>query len=207
MTNRRDHADVLVGRFWLADHDERSIPGRLTLGESASPRLELDEALTPLLRELEPARSGGGRTLVFADDGPDLESYVVHGVLDDGTAVTLVDAFSAKRKHTRARLDRQWLQAQFALLGGHMRGRDELYTSVRLRLRHLDAWAALPGLTLEELQSEGGTALTFQASDPDPVELAGGSLILSRHRRSSSRACLAAASPARSGFELGAYRR
>lgn len=46
--------DVRVGRFWRPDEDENAASGRLTLAEGASPRLELDEPLTPLMRKLDP---------------------------------------------------------------------------------------------------------------------------------------------------------
>ena len=175
MTNRTDPADVLVGRFWLADSDEHAVPGRLTLPEGASPRLELDQPLTPLLREVDRGEQPEGtRSFVVADDGPLLEFLLVHGALDDGTLVTLVDAFEQHRR-VRGGLDRQWLQAQFALLGGHVSSREELYTRVRLQLRHLDAWAALPGFALEEVDTRQGQAtLAFRGSGPSPVSLHGG---------------------------------
>lgn len=176
MPNRPDLSDVRAGRFWLADDDEHTVPGRLTLSEGARPRLELGQLLTPLLRELERQEQTDGtvvRTLGFADDGPDHESLVVHGALDDGALVTLVDAFTVKREH--ARQDRQWLEARSALLGGHVGGRDEVYTQIRLQLRHLDTWAALPGFTLEEVDPLLGSAtLSFRGSGPSPVSLAGG---------------------------------
>jgi len=70
--------------------------------------------------------------------------------------------------------DRQSLQARSALLGGHVAS-DEVYTQIRLQLRHLDDWAALPGFTLEEVDPRLGWAtLTFRGSGPSPVCLADG---------------------------------
>lgn len=173
MTNRTDLADVLVGRFWLAGDDEHAVPGRLTLPEAASPRLELDQPVTPLLREVDGGEQPDGtRTFVFADDGPVLEFLVVHGALDDGTLVTLVDAFQ-KHRRVGAGQDRQSLQAKFALVGGHVSGGDELYTQMRLQLRHLDAWAALPAFALKEDDPHQGRALGFRGSGPSPVSLEG----------------------------------
>lgn len=80
MDGTTEAADVRAGHFWLADNDEHKVSGRLTLDQGAAPRLELDQALTPLLRELEPRdQPEGSRTLVFADDGPEIEFFVVHG--------------------------------------------------------------------------------------------------------------------------------
>ena len=176
MDGTTEAADVRAGHFWLADNDEHKVSGRLTLDQGAAPRLELDQALTPLLRELEPREQPeGSRTLVFADAGPESEFFVVHGAVNDGTAVTLVDAFQKKRK-VGAGADRQWLQAQFAVLGDHLGGRDQLYTEIRLQLRHLDAWAALPGFALEDVTASGQDRVTlaFRGSSPSPVSLRGG---------------------------------
>lgn len=181
MASKPDLSKGLVGGFWLADDDQHKVPGRLTLAEGASPRVELDEPLTPLLREGNRQEHPDGtveRTLLPADVGPDRESLIVHGTLHDGGLVTLVDAFTAERKHTLppdAGQDRQYLQARFALLGGHVRGQDQGYTQIRLQLRHLDAWAALPGFALESAdRCQGGATLTFEPSDLTPVPLAGG---------------------------------
>lgn len=172
MSNTPQLPAVLVGRFWLADHDENKLPGRLTLAEGASPRLELDQPLSPPLRELDRQEQPNGtvtRRLVLAEDGPGYESLVVHGVLEDGTQVTLLDTFTVAREG-----DRQWLGARSALLGGHVGGPDELYTRIRLRLRHLDAWAALPGFSRELDPDQGRATVEFRRCDPDPVSLEGG---------------------------------
>lgn len=176
MAGATEAADVRAGHFWLADNDEHKVSGCLTLGQGAGPRLELDQALTPLLRELEPRdQPEGSRAFVFADDGPEVEFFVVHGALSDGTAVTLVDAFQKQRK-VGAGGDRQWLQAQLVVLGGHLGGRDQLYTEIRLQLRHLDRWAALPGFALEDATAPGqdGLTLSFRGATPSPVSLQGG---------------------------------
>jgi hypothetical protein len=182
IASRPDLAEVLIGRFWLAHDEEHAVPGRLTLADGASPRLELDQAVTPSLRELDRQQQPDGtvrRTLGFAEDGPDHESLVVHGALDDGTLVTLIEAFTVGRTlkpfAPDGGQDRQSLHAQSALLGGHVGGRDEPYTQVRLQLRHLDDWAALPGFALETVDPRQGWAtLTFRGSGPSPVSLATG---------------------------------
>jgi len=175
MANGIDLADALVGRFWLAEEDEHAVTGRLTLAQGANPWLELDQPLTPSLREVDRKdQTDGFRTFVEAEEGPGNESLVVHGAFDDGTLVTLVDAFT-KRRRSRAGQDRQWIQARFALLGAHVAGRYELYTQIRLQLQNLDAWAALPGFSLDENDPRQGRAtLAFRGSGPSPVSLEGG---------------------------------
>ncbi len=179
MTSRPDVSDVLVGRFGLAD-DQHKVPGRLTLAKGLSPRLELDESLTPPLKELDRQEQPDGtveRTLVFAEDGPDHESLVVHGELDDGDLVTLVDAFTSARKHTvfapDADQNRQWLKARSALLGGHIGSRNEVYTRIRLQLRHLDAWAALAASRGRSILVRAGQQSRSEAR-ASPVSLADG---------------------------------
>lgn len=178
MASRPDLSDVLVGRFWLADDDQHKVSGRLTLAEGASPRLELDESLTPPIKELDRQEQPDGtvvRTSVLAEDGPDSESLAVHGKLDDGALVTLVDAFTVERKLTLfapdAGQNRQSLTARSALLGGHMATGSEVYTQIRLQLRHLDAWA-LPGFTVgsQQVSLAGGGRLDLeQASNGDGI--------------------------------------
>ncbi len=176
MTDTTDAADLLAGRFWRPNNEENVARGRLTFAHGARPHLELDDPLTPLLKELEsPGQSQGVRVFGFADQGPELTLFTVHGVLDGGTRVTLVDAFERKRKVGQA-ADRQWLEAQFAVVGDHVEGRDHLYTGVRLRLQHLDGWAALPGFVLEHLAEDGRDRLTlgFDPASAAPVPLKGG---------------------------------
>jgi hypothetical protein len=175
MTNPTDRADGVVGRFWLAHDDEHAIPGRLTLAEGANPRLELAQPLSPGWKEVDLGNQAEGFcTFVEAEEGPGIESLVVHGALDGGTLVTLVDAFTKKRTVGGGR-ERQWLEAHRALLGGHATGPDDHYSRIRLRLRHLDGWATLPGFSLETSDAPHARAtLEFQGSDSNSVALAGG---------------------------------
>lgn len=144
MTDRADQADVRHGRFWLPERRENAVSGRLTLLEGSRARLELDQAVTPLLREVDrEEQASGTRTFVLRESGPDLEFLDVHGVLEDGTLVALVDAVESRRE-TGGGYDRQSLRARSVMLGGHVSGRDALYTRMRLSVRHLETWATLP---------------------------------------------------------------
>jgi len=78
----------------------------------------------------------------------------VHGVLDGGVRVTLEDALTIGRIWGDAGGDRQSLQGRSAVLGAAVSGRDETYTRIRLRLRHLDAWS-LPATPSGSTPREG----------------------------------------------------
>jgi len=76
------------GRFWIGEETDVRVPGAFSCSDG--PTLEVDQPLTPALRQLD---SDGGPTAAFApaEDGPEHESHVVHGVLtDSGEQVTLV---------------------------------------------------------------------------------------------------------------------
>ena len=167
MTERTDPYDVLAGRFWRADSDH-GVPGRLTFAEGISPRLELDEPLIPFFREVEREQSDGTQPRVYAETPLGSESLLVHGALDDGTPVTLLDATESKRRVGGE--SRQWLGAHLALIGGHVSGRDEPYTRIRLQVRHLADWAALPGFDPDE----GRRPLASHRTGLSPVALQDG---------------------------------
>lgn len=162
-TDEREGAAELPGRFWLADAPEAVVPGRLGLG-AGGPRVHLDGQLTPFLREvtspdglvhLELARAGAARPVC------------VHGDVAAGP-VSLVDALGV---HWGP--DGQRMQASYAMLGGHVAGREQRYTDVRVRLRYLDEWAALPGFA-RQAPGPDRAAGTFERPDLPAVELASG---------------------------------
>jgi HEPN superfamily Apea-like protein len=55
-------------------------------------------------------------------------------------------------------------------------GADALFTSVRVRIRHLDAWASLPGFTLAP-DLPGKLTLAFEKPEVAPVSLASGACL------------------------------
>lgn len=131
---------VYQGRFWLPDHGADTVSGELTLAAGTRARLDLDQALTPYLREVDGEKQpSGSRALVLRESGPLHKRLDVHGVLEDGTEVALLGALEHERK-VSATQDRQTLRARSAVLGGHVSG-EARYTRLRLRLRYLDEWA------------------------------------------------------------------
>jgi len=171
----------LRGRFWLEGGREHAVSGELFLG-AQNPQIKLDGQLTPAIRfDSGIAEDGsvfGSGTVASGEDEP----LTVFGDLlsDDGEElVTLVDCVTTGRRfpmgdsggglHT--------LQASYAVRGAHIAGRDEHFTSIRVRLRHLDEWASLPGFEFRPSQEEPSVA--FVQPDVPAVSLDnGGSLDL-----------------------------
>jgi len=126
-----NQGDVYQGRFWLPDHGADAVLGELTLSAGTRARLDLDQALTPYLREVDGEKQpSGSRALVLRESGPLHERLDVYGVLEDATEVAFLGATH----------DRQTLRPRSAVLGGHVSG-EARYTRLRLRLRYLDEWA------------------------------------------------------------------
>jgi len=63
------------------------------------------------------------------------------------------------------------------LLGAHVDGTKAQFTRIRVRLRHLDAWAALAGFALTPDQSTGKLTLTFEKPDAPFAPLANGARV------------------------------
>ncbi len=103
------------------------------------------------------------------------QSLTVHGTLDEtGEPVTLPSAFTAGWTIRGTGSHSHRLQAFYALLGDHVDGADALFTRVRVRIRHLDAWANLPGFTLTPDLSTGKHTLAFEKPEVAPASLASG---------------------------------
>jgi ApeA N-terminal domain 1 len=173
------------GRFWLQGEDQdKAIPGRLFLQAGAHPMLELDGALAPQEREVSRRKLPDGievRTFVpVLPNDPSHQSLVVHGVLDEtGEPVTLPSVFAVGGTFpvlgTGPRGQR--VQAFYALVGAHVDGADAQFTRIRVRPRHLDAWAALPDFTLTPDLSARQFTLTFRQPEAPSAALGSGARI------------------------------
>jgi hypothetical protein len=66
------------------------------------------------------------------------------------------------------------------LLGGHEPGPQATFTRARLRLRHLDAWAQLPGVEVDVVEAENQVTIHYRAPDAETAEVPGlpGRLVL-----------------------------
>ncbi len=153
------------------------------------PSVELAEPLTAAMREVSRTRQPDGSQVTEyepADDEVQPDTVTVHGMLRDGPRrVTLVEATNVGRRRVLGGAVQdpgmEQLRADYALLGGHVAGRDTRFHHARLQLQHLDVWAQLPGVELEVASDGSRTVLTQDRPDEKSVELRdpAGRLVLS----------------------------
>jgi hypothetical protein len=172
----------LRGRFWLhGNPGDQAIAGRLFLVPGANPLLELDEPLTPLMQETSRTKLPDGTEVVTSSpvSSVDLtrQSLCIHGTLETGEPVTLPSAFTAGWTMRGSGYNIHRFQAFYAILGGHVDGTAALFTRVRVRLRHLDAWASLRGFTLTPDLATGQHTLAFAKPEVPPAALASGARV------------------------------
>lgn len=166
-TTASDTSTGLRGRFWLqGDPEDKAVTGTLLLRLGDHPQLELDGALVPLARETSRRTLPDGRevrtsSLVPAEELAS-QSLTIHGTLDkNGEDVTLPAAFTTGWTMGHGPTSHR-LQAFYALLGAHVDGADAQFASARIRIRHLDAWANLPGFKIAPGTAGGGWTLAFE---------------------------------------------
>src|SRR6266496_2509110 len=178
-TATSDPSTGLRGRFWLQGNPEdEAIAGRLFLMPGAHPLLELNEPLTPLMQETSRTKLPDGTEVVTSSpvSSVDLarQSLCIHGTLETGELVTLPSAFTAGWTVRGSGYNIHRLQAFYAILGDHMDGTAALFTRVRVRIRHLDAWASLPGFSRTLDLAAGKKGLAFEPPEVPPAPLASG---------------------------------
>jgi hypothetical protein len=147
--------------------------------------LEVDRLLTPLERETSRRKLPDGselRTQTFIEPHELVsQSLTVHGTLDQtGELVTLPAAFTVGGMFPMFGTgpQSQQLQSFYVLFGAHVDGTSAPFTRVRVRLRHLDAWAALPGFTLTHDRSGDEVALTFAKPAAPSAQLVNGARVI-----------------------------
>lgn len=177
-----DTSTGLRGRFWLQGNPEdEAIAGRLFLMPGANPLLELDAQLTPLMQETSRTKQPDGTEVVTSSpiSSVDLarQSLCIHGTLETGQLVTLPSAFTAGWTLRGSGYNSHRLQAFYAILGEHVDGTTALFTRVRVRIRHLDAWANLPGFSRTADWAVGKKGLAFDPPMVPPATLASGAQV------------------------------
>src|SRR6266498_121880 len=175
------------GRFWLPLQETEHVGGWLDLS-GARPILELAEPLTPALREASRTASPDGSVSTqwqLADDDLQPAGLTVHGILRGAASrrVTLVGAITVGRQQAGGPVrdpGEQRLRAEYVLLGGHRTGADAVFTEARLRLRHLDAWAQLPGVEVQVVEDRFHVTILYEAPEAETAEVPGlaGRLVL-----------------------------
>lgn len=168
-----DASTGLRGRFRLQGNSEdEAIAGRLFLMPGANPLLELDEPLTQLMQETSRTKQPDGTEVVTSSpvSSVDLtrQSLCIHGTLETGELVTLSSAFTAGWTVRGSGYNCYRFQAFYAILGDHVDGTAALFTRVRVRIRHLDAWANLPGFSRTLDLAAGKKGLAFEAPEVPP---------------------------------------
>lgn len=178
-TTMSDKGTGLRGQFWLQGNSEgKGTSGRLFLVAGSHPLLELDGLLTPLTRETGRRKLPDGRELVESSLISPQEwvrqALTIHGTLETGEPVTLPSAFTAGWTDRGTGYQSHRLQSFYALVGDHVDGADALFTQVRIRIRHLDAWANMPGFTHTPDLAAGKHTLAFEKPAVPPAALASG---------------------------------
>lgn len=142
------------GRFWVAQVPEQIQTG-LFERDHREAQVQLDGELTAGWTHVATRSDGGITSQEFrpAPEGPRVERLLVHGTLDDGVDITLVGGHTAHRISGPLDLlagGRQTVRARYALIGAHVPGEQATFVSARLRFVHLDEWANLRSLTVED---------------------------------------------------------
>lgn len=145
------------------------------------PLLELAEPLTSSVREVSRTVQPDGSTAVHAVEAADDELYpdgvTIHGLLRKGPRlVSLVGARTVGRTAVMGGPVRdpgeQRLRADYVLLGGHVAGKDATFTRAKLRLRHLNAWAQLPGMEISVASDGSQGTVTYEQQEVEAAEVA-----------------------------------
>ncbi|MEU2007204.1 HEPN domain-containing protein [Rhodococcus sp. NPDC019627] len=132
---------TLKGHFWATTESERRRDGELTVGVKADARLETFDLVD--MRAFSPAKIlPNGETHLLQSGRPedvvaDFSPITVHGVLDSGREVTLVDAMGT------AGLSGQSFRVRYVLDGAHLEGHDQRFNAVRFQLDDARWWPHL----------------------------------------------------------------
>ncbi|WP_344920260.1 HEPN domain-containing protein [Streptosporangium oxazolinicum] len=169
------------GRFWLPDAPEKTVGGWLDLS-SRWPLLILADPLTPSMREVSRSISADGTpfsTMVPTDDGQASDSLVIHGMIRNPSGrVTLVGAVTAGRSEIIGGVVRdpgeQRFRAEYVLVGPHQVGADATFTMARIRVKHLDSWANLPGIAMELAEDWSQITARYEKHEQASAVMAGG---------------------------------
>ena len=181
-----DTSTGLRGRFWLQGAPEEAIPGHLFLKVGSHPMLELDRPLiSPMPRQVKKMSrrklpDGGEVRSSSPVSRKELvrQSFTIHGTLDESAElVTLPSAFTTGWAMRGNGSQTHNLQAFYVLLGDHVDGADAVFTRISVRIRHLDAWADLPGFKIDQGSTSGSWTLAFEPPDVPSATLASGARI------------------------------
>ena len=134
-----DATGEVAGEFWISGRDERRRPGVLRLEKELPPLLTVTGALTSMMRLVQVTGTGDHASSMY-EPSNDRSLYTIHGLLDDGAAVTVLEAQNRSyRGGFRPDNQVEELQGSQAVVGGHLTGRDHQFRGIRLRLQAANA--------------------------------------------------------------------
>lgn len=150
----------LEGDFWATATPERRRRGELTVRAEANARLETVDLVD--MRAVTMTMFENGETHLTQSGDPndavaDFSPITVHGVLDSGRKITLVDAMGT------AKFVHQSFLVRYVLDGAHLDGHNQRFSAVRFQLDDPGWWTKLDsGVT-----SEAGPLGSFSVSRED----------------------------------------
>ncbi|RIS51807.1 HEPN domain-containing protein [Mycobacteroides abscessus] len=162
-----DQIQPVKGTFWQADTPQRRVPGELMLTES--PILEIQGRIFDERANLVTVSEHGGTTISYTGDPEDMvadfEPRDILGVLQDGSAVSIVGAQGGK-KHAGSFYDwkyrQQFRSTRHVLVGEHVDGDRQTYQDCRFQIAGANWWGATGGQAQTKC---GGTLILETVSD------------------------------------------
>jgi Apea-like HEPN len=125
----------LRGDFWIKGRNDRRRPGVLSLEKEAAPLLTVTGALTSMMRLVEVVGTGDEAVSEY-EPSNDRTLYTIHGSLNDGTAVTVLQAQNrVYRGGFRPDNQIEELRGSHAVIGAQLTGRDHEFGGIRVRLQ------------------------------------------------------------------------
>ncbi|WP_301851070.1 HEPN domain-containing protein [Rhodococcus pyridinivorans] len=135
--------EVMLGWFWRVGMPLPERRGELRVSAGKEAELRVERPISPSRSLRVEQRGSNGMYAVTTSGDPDdvvadFQPVTVHGVLDDGTEVTVVDA---QADHDV--LLRQWFRAPVVVMGAHLGGQEQCYAAVRFCLDDPRWWTHL----------------------------------------------------------------
>lgn len=135
--------EVMLGWFWRVGTPLPERRGELRVRAGAEAELRVERPISPIrMIRVEPGESPGMQVVRYSADPDDavadFQPVTVHGVLDDGTEVTVMDAQAYNDGFLQ-----QWFRAPVVVMGAHLGGQEQRYAAVRFCLDDPRWWTHL----------------------------------------------------------------
>jgi len=153
------------GNFWLPGQEGDGQPGVLRTGPILAPTIATVEPLLSPWNEVSRTPQPDGRTMVTQDFAEEelTTPVTVHGLDNRGRPLTLTDATTIHWGGPDSAGYKHKLRGIQAIVGGHIGGRDHLFTGFRICLCNMEAWQPQFRLAqTERAYLAEGVSLAFQ---------------------------------------------